>query len=310
MKIAFYNNHHYWGGLANNGGSRTILLSCAVLREMKHKANVVTNCDRFTWFKHEKPWETVPGNTDAIIAVSISDVPVVQHSKASVRAYWARPMETWQKSEKECLKTCRKFVASGGLVMVNSGWQVHFLHSYGIPAVFVPAGMDFDKWGTRRRRGKMRLLCRYSTNPVKRWKDYERLRKMLGDAYEFCAVGTEKYKKPGITYYKNITQPSMKILYQDADYFFVPNRQEGWYNCAAEAALCGCTLVVNNSPHNGCMDFVTAENAIVYESLGEAVERIKRGDSGMKKDVRKRIKQIGNRQECMERMVDTLYKNL
>ena len=297
MKIAFYTNHPYWGGLQPNGGSRTILLSCAVLRELGHEANVVTHTDKFKWFEHPKPWRAIPKDTDAVIAVGISDVKAVMKFKG-IKAYWSRPFETWQYNEAKCLNIMSKFEKHGGKILVNSRWQYDYLFDRKMRPVICYAGLDYEKWENTRgwpRGDKPTILCQYSDKPRKKYKQFKALKKLASE-FNYRTFGKDK----------RVTWPQLVGVYNEADYFFAPNTYEGWYNCAAEAALCGCTLVVHDCPRNGCSDFVTPENSIVYRQVGEAVERIRRGDNGDIADVQRRLAKIGTRQECMKRMVEVL----
>ena len=296
MKLAFYANHRYWGGLSPNGGSRTILLCCDALRKLGHEANVVTFSDKFKWFKHPKPWNRIPNGTDVVIAVSIAEVKAIWDMPYKL-AYYARPFETWQKSESKCVSIMKQFQLRGGKVLVNSRWQYEYLYNkYRINAYLVHAGMDFNKWrNIEKHPTKTTVLAQYSRNPLKGYKQFKALKKL---APEFDYVVFGKTKK--------VTWPEIVRWYNGAHYFFVGGKREGWNNCAAEAALCGCTLVVGNSDTNGTSDFVTSENSIVYESLGEAVGRIRQGDCGNVADVQARLRAIGTRQMCMKRLVEVV----
>lgn len=299
MKIAFVNNHPYWGGLANNGGSRTILLSCDVLKAMGHDANVVTSSDRFTWFKHAMPWSKIPENADALIAVSISAVNKIMKADC-IKAYWARPIEIWQKKEKKAIDLLKKFVRFGGKVMVNSLWQYEHLFQCGLYPYLVYAGMDFSRWRNLEMRdniSRTTILCQYSKNRVKGYKEFKELKNVAPDL-SYRIFGKSKKTK----------WPEIVKVYNNAHYYFVPGKREGWNNCAAEAALCGCVLVVGDNPHNGCSDFVTPENSIVYRDIREALERIRQRDIGDIGNVRERLYRIGNRRKCMQILIDTLKR--
>lgn len=285
MKIAFCSLHPFWHGLANNGGSRTILLSCEALNRIGHKAVVVTETDRFTWFKHPKPEETVSKDADVLVAVAISDVPRIMKYDRKL-AYWARPFESWQYPKKTIYRILRDFP---GTIMVNSSWQKVELRKHGIKSTVVFAGIDFGRW---KNQGKPRhsILCRYSENPVKGYKNFKKMKRLMP---EFGYSVLENTKHP-------------ERYYNDARYFVAPGKTEGWNNCAAEAALCGCRLVVADNPHNGTFDFVTHENSIVYKSIEEAVQRIRRAETGINEDVCSRLRAIGTREECMEKMICAL----
>lgn len=311
MRIAFCNIDSYWGGLANNGGSRTILLSCEHLRRLGHTADIVSPVDKFTWFKHPRPLKKIPKDADVLVAVAISDVKhVMKAANGRTMAYWARPAETWQYSKEKCERRLKKFVAAGGIVMVNSGWQLEYWSERDIDTTVVWAGMDFELYepGTSEQRGReSTIAAQYSTKPRKGCDHVLALMLKLGrKLYRYTGFGSENAPDYWVRYTKNASSSQVRKIYRSAKYFLCPNTLEGWYNCAAEAALCGCTLVVRDSRSNGSSDFVTRENSIVYQTIDEAASRIRAGEAGDNQDVVRRLKQTGSREQCMQRMVEVL----
>lgn len=143
MKICFCSLDNYWGGLSNNGGTRTILLSAETLSELGHEVEIVAPVDKFTWFKHKKPLKKIPKRFDAYIAIAITDVPHLMKIKGKL-FYWARPFEGWQTDDS--LHILDKFVDVGGTILCNSRWQVGKLLLEGIEAHLVYAGLDIEKW--------------------------------------------------------------------------------------------------------------------------------------------------------------------
>ena len=171
MNIAFYMDHPYWGQLNNNGGTRTILKSAKTLRDFGCRVDVVAKKDHFTWFDHPKPKRTIPYYADVVVAVSISDVGVL--NKLPIRAklfYWARPIEFWQLTEDKCISRLRKF-AKRGRILVNSEWQHEWLKSHRIPSKIIYFGIDIDFWYDMnlRKEGKIVVGTLYSDKPRKRW---------------------------------------------------------------------------------------------------------------------------------------------
>lgn len=139
MKICFAGLHPYWGGLENNGGSKTILCAAQVLRELGHDAYVATWKDNFTWWRHEPIRRQVDSDTDIVVAIGISDVPIIMKKYARMKlAYWARPFEIWHTSKPELKRVLRKFQKVGKIIC-NSSWQIRYLkkkgyrHNYVIP---------------------------------------------------------------------------------------------------------------------------------------------------------------------------------
>lgn len=160
----------------------------------------------------------------------------------------------------------------------------------------------------------VKIGCQYSSKPRKGWKSFKKLRSLLGDEYEYVAFGSEKYSKPWLTYIQNPSFEELKKLYRSCDIFFAPNKLEGFYNCAAEAALCGCLIVCSSHYSNGMGDYAYPETAVVFDSVGEAAEKIKEIDFSdplggwcikiMK--MKSRLLEIGNRSKNMKHLVEVL----
>lgn len=315
MKIAFYNDHHYWGGLANNGGSRTILLSTKTLNAMGHEAVVVTHHDRFTWFKHPKPVHKVPKDVDVVVAVSISDVYDLVHGPIpwNQYAYWARPFETWQMDMQQICTLLRSFIKIDGIILVNSIWQQRELAENGIDSTVVYQGYDEPPGGIFSMplwEDPIYIGCQYSTKDRKKWDHFVKLHDILGDKeYRYDAFGDEKCKEKWLTQY--LRRPSHDLLtgfYRGCHFFFCPNKLEGLYNCAIEAALNGCLLVVNAYyPRNGMMDYCDETTAEMYADAEDAARHIRNPNTCKVEACQKRIvEKIGTRERNMARMVEVL----
>lgn len=314
VKIAFYNDHHYWGGLANNGGSRTILLSAKTLNEMGHEAVVVTHHDKFTWFKHPKPVRKVPKDADVVVAVSISDVHDLVCGPVSWNqyAYWARPYETWQMDMEQICALLRKLVQIEGIILVNSEWQQKELAAHGIDSTVVYQGYDMPPGGissTGVWEKPHYIGCQYSTKTRKRWHDFAVLREALGDQdYCYVAFGDEPYKAKWLTtYLRHPSREQLTDFYRGCHFFFCPNSLEGLYNPAVEAALCGSLLVVSSRPKNGMVDFCDNTTAEMYYLLAEAAQCIRNPHTERVQACQQRItEKIGTRRRNMIRLVEVL----
>jgi hypothetical protein len=318
MRIAFYADHRKWSQLANNGGTRTILLSAETLNRMGHSAVVVAHKDRFTWFKHPKPVHGIPAGTNAVVAVTISDATEILDGYLSGRircgriAYWGRPYETWQMAEADIYKTLKRFVKVGGVVMVNSEWQQQELAMHGIPADVVYQGYDLPP-GELNPGGPWEkpyyIGCQYSTKPRKRWGQFAKLREILKDQdYRYVAFGDEPCKARWLTkYIRRPSRTDLETFYRGCHFFFCPNDLEGLYNCAIEAALGGCLLVVSDKPHNGMADFCNESTAEVYHNILDAASRIEYPSIDLVAACQQRIvHKIWTRELNMARMVEVL----
>lgn len=319
MKIAFYNDHPYWGQLANNGGTRTILKSVEILNKMGHEAYVVAHKDKFNWFKHKKPERKITSDTDIVIAVSIADVPLIIKKRKKYRlGYWARPFETWVYSEKKIKKILKSFP---GTIMANSQWQIDQMQEWGIKACLIYNGLDFEEWQYDRvphyfhsREFDLKLIgCLYHKHPRKRWKDCVKLGKKLEEVNKTISIeaqidGKKTFRLVPLGKKKYLVGEDLVNFYDGCSIWFAPTELEGFHNVPAEANLCDCLIVCSNNPRNGCMDYCNRETAHIYSTLDEAVDMIKNPDYSKVPKMQALLKsKIGTRQKNMEKLIE-LFK--
>jgi glycosyltransferase involved in cell wall biosynthesis len=322
MKIAFLANHSYWGGLQNNGGSRTVLLSAAELIRQGHEVKIVTQKDEFTWFRHNiQIVHEIPVGMDYVIAVSISDVETLGKKKTNCHgarlAYWARPFERWQMDYEEMFKTLAIFAARKGVIMCNSQWQTDLLGKSGIPASTVYAGLDLSKWNfdpAAERPIDVMVLAHGA--PRKRFENCLMLKSRLDRGMRMVAFGEPK-SIPGrlmdqmrneLVFHERPKHEDLKKLYQRSRFFFCPSELEGFHSPPAEAALCGCHVLCLDFPRNGCMDYCEPATATIVKGIAEAAEAVRKGpdaDKVAKMNALLRNK-IGSREKNMKRMVEVL----
>jgi glycosyltransferase involved in cell wall biosynthesis len=307
VNIVFYANHKYWGGLANNGGSRTILLSANVLRGLGHKVDVLSHTDKFTWFEHPPVIDKLPQNTDVVIAVSISDVPEIMKKCSDKKlAYWARPFEFWQEQKGECLKILKKF---NGKIMCNSEWQTTWLKKHGIDSQIVYSGQDISNPVLKEKHNTPVVVgVQYSTKPRKGWKEFKNIVNITGNSVKYAGYGSENCRERFFdTYLKNPKRDELAELYKKIDVFVCSSTLEGFYNPGAEAAMAGCVIISNNNKKNGCMDYCDYNTAHIYNTPFEASQSIMHPDYSKPQKMQKLIiDKIGSREMNMKRMVECL----
>ena len=86
-------------GLGNNGGSRTLLKCAETIEKIGHRCDVIAEVDNFTWFKHKKPINYLPKDTDAIVATACTTVESTLDTDVPVKAWYIRGHESWAYSE-------------------------------------------------------------------------------------------------------------------------------------------------------------------------------------------------------------------
>ena len=82
-------------GLANNGGSRTVILCAQALEELGHRCDIVATSDNFTWFDHKPVIQYIPRDTHIIIATACTTVKSTIEARAQAKAWYIRGHETW-----------------------------------------------------------------------------------------------------------------------------------------------------------------------------------------------------------------------
>ena len=306
MKLAFNGLH---SGLGNNGGSRTILKCAETLNSLGHRCDVITRVDNFTWFDHKPLIGYVPNDLDVIINVAAVDVVSTLQMDVPIKAWYIRGHESWSIPE----HLLKDYYRNGNIVnVVNSKGLQQLLASYGANSHVVYQGIDFDLWEDRKLRSenKIRIGCLHQSKSTKRWKDFVKLSKILGDKdYEYVGFGFGKVGGGFLTDYKqNPTYDELIDLYSSCHIFFLPTVLEGLHNVGLEAALCGCLLVGNDDPMNGmvCDYLFDNETGMVYPAgnIQIAAELIKNPNWLLVSKAQKFIvENIGSRETNMKKLI-------
>ena len=293
-------------GMGNNGGTRTIIKCAQALENIGHKCDIVSPVDKFTWFKHKKPILSVPNDTDIAIATGCTTVASTLSAYVPYRVWYIRGHETWNYDE----STLGHLYNQPLINITNSYGLKVKVESFGAEAQVVHQGIDLDEWGGIERRGpKKRIGCLYQKKPTKRWKDFVKLSKILGqEKYEYLGIGeTARNDEFLHDYVYNSGSEALRDLYSTCDIWLVPTELEGLHNPPMEAALCGALIVCNDHPMNGiCMDYGFDDTAMVYRhrDIEHAAELIRNAD-WFKVDRMKRflVNDIGSREKNMEKFI-------
>ena len=306
MKIAFYANHTVWGGLANNGGTNTILKSARTIRGLRNSVSVVSNVDRFTYFTHPKCVKQIPKDVQACIAVGIHDIkPMVAQAPPGAKLfYWMREYPLWKMNRKKIYKTLSKF-SKRGEIICNSSWMQWKLARRGIPSNLCFAGMDLNvfKECGRPPAGsgeKITIGALYSkTHKTKNYDFFLELKKHLDKSkYDFIDLGR-----------KELSDVEMAEEYRKCDIWFSPTYLEGFHNCSAEAALCGALLIRTDAPICGQADYSTEENSMIFKDgdLTDALRKIRDADFSLVPKLQEKIiNDIGDRKTNMKKFLELI----
>ncbi len=300
MRISFYAGE---SGLGNNGGTRTIIRCAEILELLGHEVSIVSRVDNFTWFPHPESVPTIP-ECDAIVAVSVVDVPAVLNSKIEKKFWYMRGWETWSVPQ-DILITC----ASKINMIVNSTGLQRQLDEFGISSELCFAGIDFGEFGSitdRKYQYPPRIGFLYHHRH--KTKRFDRCLELVEQfETEYYSFGTGKYSNDKINYLQN---PSLKYkldLYNNSDIWFAPTESEGFHNPPYEAALCGSLIVCSDHPNNGMHDYCNAETAMMYHTMPEAIDIIKHPDYSKVDNMKKLLyEKIGTREKNMEKLISLI----
>lgn len=311
MKIIFNGLN---SGLGNNGGSRTILLSQKVLKQLGHKCVVVSTKDEFTWFDHDGVVDYIPRNADAVINIAAVDYKSTLNMPVEKKFAWWRAHESWSMPESTLMELYRDKRIKN---IVNSkGLQRKLKEEAHADSVVVYQGIDFDLWENRqlRPKDKIRIGALHTKQPRKRWKDFVKLAKILGtDKYEYVGMGSAAPKNAGfLTDFKeNANVEELNNLYSSCHIWVATTVSEGLHNVPMEASLCGCLVVCAREPLNGMMyDYAfDGKTAMIYDKkdIQQAAELIKDPDWSLIPNMQDHLRsEIGTREENMHRMLTYL----
>ena len=271
MNIAFCAQHSYWGGLGNNGGSRTIILSCETLRNLGHCADIVTHSDKYTWHKHLSPISHIPHNTDVCIACSVSDIePMLAKMPKKAKAFWwCRLIENHQIPK-------AKIIKRAGMVrtLVNSESLQGWFKLYGVDTTVVYQGVDTAKWTDLGKHKPKTIGFLLSKKKRKNFPLVYSIIKHLDDSYEYVGYGASQdldttiksiVHKRFSKFYANPSHEQLIEIYNTAKYWVATSTKEGLHNPPIEAGLCGCILVCNGAMLGGTADYcIHNETGYVY----------------------------------------------
>lgn len=318
MNIAFVNMHPYWGGLANNGGSMSVVAIANELKAIGHNVSIVANSDKMTRIKHDKVVKTIPKKTDVCVAVSASTVDwMLKHKPKRARAaWWMRGMETWQMSKEQIASNARKCV-----MVVNSDDLCLWLSERGINATVAYQGIDIGNWPHIRNRPALppQTIGFYiSGRKTKGLDTVQKIVSYMGDGrLRYVGFGPKDLSKKDkawikerfYLYKREPTKRTMAAIYNMCDAWVCTSVLEGLHNVGMEAAMCGCQLICKNARFSGTKDYaIHSRTAWRYDSNGDAGDLLCRSyDEKMVRRCQSLIAdKIGNRTDAANRLVEAI----
>jgi len=307
MKLAFNSLN---SGIADNGGSRTVILCAKTLEKLGHRCDIIATVDNFTWFDHKPVLSYIPNDLDVIIATACTTVESTLRSNIPKKVWYIRGNEVWMYPEERL-----SMLYNVGLFnIVNSkGLQIK-LKSYGAESVVVHQGIDLDDWKYvgGRPYDKIRIGCLYQKKLTKKWKDFVKLSAILGHKdYEYVGFGDTMREDSFLDKFVCLpTHEELIKLYSSCHIWFCPSILEGLSNVPMEAALCSCLIVCSNAPLGGMIyDYAFDDTAMIYEvgNIEHAAEQVRNAKWEKAANMHGYLTHfIGSREKNMEKFVEIL----
>lgn len=317
-------------GLGNNGGSSTIVKSANTLLEIGQQVFVIDSMkNKHTWTKLKcdhiivKSENDIP-DADAIIATGYKSVFSTTRLpyRCGRKFHWIRGWETWKFPEKKIVESVLMHPTKK---IVNSICLRDKLLQYGFKSEIVRPGYDFDEIFPMNIRGKtdsIVLGCLYSHRQGQRKRSewgFEVFRWFKSRGYDvelwMFGVDDESINLSKVTkFYKNPSIQEKNYFYNMVDIWLATSELEGLHIVPAEAMITECAVVGTNAEMGGTSDYLFNEKTglISENNLESFLRKVLRLVNNQKlrvlfgKEGRKRILEIGDREENMKEMVRIL----
>ena len=316
MRILF---NAYNCGLANNGGSQTIIRTAEELCRAGHYAVIVTRVCGYTVNKHEAEIvDCIPDDIDAFDAVINVSAWEIEHtlSLKHRNAYW------WLRSWEDYVAgvDIRYYIKQIPMLVNSVGLQDKLL-SYGVDSKYVPQGIEFDFWKpSTGKPAKPRIGFLADKRAGKNTRDALKVADKMGTRFNYAAVGLsrtidsetrEEIKARGIPLLEDLNRYRMRDFYSLCNVWLQTSESEGLCNMAMEAALCNCLIIANSKMsgvadyHQYTLPYYDVDHACVWlkQYPDKYIERfVNNCRSGI-------VEKIGSRQQCVERLLAAVTKD-
>jgi hypothetical protein len=293
-------------GLANNGGSKTIIKSAETLKVMGHNVAIWAPTNHYTWHKPDvEIGLLVKYNRkyicyyETIINVSVWDVDSTLKMPIDNKVWWLRGYEKWVRGEDWLISQIKKFVNAGGKMIVNSSWLIGQLkEKCGVDSELCFAGLDLDFWE------RNLDIDGGAIGSIGRSKH-------MTKNYGLCKTMDRSFPNRTWQYIDGcLNNDQLYRFYNNCDIWFAPTALEGFHQCPAEANLCGCLVVCNREDSNGMGDYATDETAMRYDyrdGPGAILMCIINSDFDKVEKMQEVLKtKIGNRETNMKKFVEMI----
>ena len=256
-------------GLGNGGGSQTLVKSANVLSNIGNDVVMIDSGRiQYTWNKLKvkhliiKSIENIP-NSDVVISTGFRSIsPMLKlPDRCGKKFIWCRGWETWVYDENKIIKL---FKNNNFIKIVNSIGLKNKLKKYDIDSFLIRPGHDFDDFRNLKIRDKNKIIIGGLYHIKHKTKNSDliiKIAKKLKLKYnniELHMFGTSNIPNNPIID-KYVKQPNIKEkskFYNNIDIWLSTSTLEGLHICPAEAMLCGCTVIGNDSELSGTCDYL------------------------------------------------------
>lgn len=322
-------------GLANNGGSDTIVRSANTLVDLGHKVTIVDNINcSYTWNKIRAEHRKIRNpadipDADAVISTGFKTVveSLSFPARCGKRFHWIRGWETWTYPERYIVNIILRYPVTR---MANGIQLQRKLAGYGVASHLVRPGYDENGFSYPReeRNGKHVVIgALYNdVNEKKRsskrinwiFETTERLKKEFDNLVGLFMFGINKKSEIGVEViddYVQQPQGEMKnAIYRIVDIWLAPTMLEGLHRPPAEAMLTECPVVGTNATLSGMADYLKHyETGLVANNNIESFiknVRLLVKDKELRvrlgKQARQAVLALGDRKANMQKMVEVL----
>jgi len=322
VKIAFNGVGSGWG---NNGGTQSVFRMADALADEGVDVELWSNHpSKFTWFKpkaklrttslQDAPWVDVLINTGCE-----STEPTYNYPRKNKGIQWLRGHETWAFSEDKLLS----LYALDMPLWVNSERLAGLIRKTGRDPEIQYCGIPIDQFYNveiEKEKDFLHVGALWSEKPMKRSNEIVEIsqRTDMKDIkwWIFGSSRRPKGMPRGTTYYEQPHMSMKRMLYSACDVWIATTINDGLHIPPMEAALCGATVVANDIPSAGSMDYcIDGVTGLTFSNIDQAASGINklRYDvdmrSGLNESMRKLIElKIGTVRQNAKKMIERINK--
>jgi glycosyltransferase involved in cell wall biosynthesis len=317
-------------GLANNGGSDTIVRSANTLVDMGHEVSIIDNIpNRYTWGELKAEHRIIRGKddipkSDTVIHTGFKTVKrfgwfIYHYPK---QFHWIRGWETWTYPEEYIVNDILEHPV---VHIVNSIQLKRKLKKHGFKSHLVRPGYDFDmdRDIVREEASSYTVLGGlYSGKENKRatkridwiFKTVEKLKQDFKIDLWMFGIDEDPNNKLIRNYAKEPNAVLKDFIFNAVDIWLAPTELEGLHRPPVEAMLTECPVVGTNAELSGMADYLVHEETglVADNNLDSFIDNVRRlvEDKGLRvklgKQARQKILSLGNRETNMHKMVKVL----